>query len=1489
MKRKNLSAMVAAVAATMGCLTLAAENPTFTKQVINEEVGAPREGSGIAWGDYNNDGYLDAIVFGAWSDNTSTPRLFKNNGDETFTDATESVFGTSKLFAVDDNNKELYKGSVAWLDYNNDGYLDIIISGDVGGVGNVSRVYKNQGAAAGYTLAEDKSISLAPMQAGSAGAPTPYIGVADYNNDGYPDILMTGQANYWDWDWDFDLDPDDYVWKEWSNRSAFFLYKNTGSGFERQDNVLDGDKFPRAKNGAVSWGDFNKDGFPDILFSGEVDGSRKSGVYKNNGNGTFSTITLKTADNAHDIALENGGIAWIDYDNDGYLDIVLTGQGERDKGNNDWGFDWWAVYLLHNNGDETFTEALNHGVGKTTESSIAVGDLNGDGFPDIALTGQDQANAVFYNNGGDGTFTRVADAGFSVDYGGTQGGIAVVDYNNNGVLDISAVGNYTKPAVWKSSGAAVAPPAAPTQLAQSAYSNGKDTATVTLSWIAPTFAETTIADTTLRYNIYVAKAGSLYAIVPVDTATGRLKVGIDHQPLLTTTGYTFTSIKGGEYTWSVQAVNASGQTSVFAVAQAFTVNRLADTVIISGNASVAQGLTTQFTAAVLPEDASSKNVTWTVAPVDGNASISTTGLVTGLLEGKVLVTATTTDGSGAYGVDTLQVSGNPVTDISISGASAVFVDSAATLTVTTTPAYAAAYVAWQLADESTVNLTFGQTTGSTVTVTGALAGVAKVVAKATDGSERSDTLDVEVIQQVSSISISGGGNGSLYVGDSVLLKAVATPENAKNKALSWAVAAGGESFITLSAATGDSVWVKGIAAGSATVTATSTDAGRVSATRSLSVLVQRSAFEKVNLPSEFPQVWNGGAAWADYDNDGYLDVLIFGSRDAGNNSPITKLYKNNAGASFSDVTIDVLGVTIDNGDGENQFPILKYGSALWLDYDNDGNVDLFVTGNGVIARLYRNKGEGKPRFVRMKGGSEEQGNVPVYGSPNWEFVGLNSEDGSGPVRYTAAADYNNDGLIDIVTNGWSYDDIDHQNDNGEPDWGWGRRLYLYKNNGYNAERGIHTFSLVKDAVNGERFGGVSRGSLSWADFDNDGDQDLLFLGDGDKGAGFDAGVYRNNGDGTFTRQGFTSAESNPITVKGSEATWLDYNNDGYLDVYLPGEGNKYNESNGQWGVAYDNAYLLSNNGDGTFTEVKNHNLNPTTQGAVAVGDFDGDGYSDLVACGQWWGKNSGIYFNNGDSTFTVDSPADFPGTSVTGGLNSAIDFNNDGKLDLMVTGKTSNEPFEAKSVLLQNVGEAAAAPAVPTGFSVEPNADSTGVVLSWDASAGAPVRYNVYIRKQGGATIAVAPVDVATGRLRVALDNVALLTATTYAVGGLDSGAYTFGVQAVNSSRQASAFATAQLTLEKAAASNSGSDDPTAVEKAQFGSVAAYKRGSAIVVATDITEKAELAIYSITGAKVWAKTGVFAGETQVTGLQQGAVYFVLFRVGGESVVRKVAL
>ncbi|MCP4712192.1 MAG: hypothetical protein GY869_26515, partial [Planctomycetes bacterium] len=133
---------------------------------------------------------------------------------------------------------------------------------------------------------------------------------------------------------------------------------------------------------------------------------------------------------------------------------------------------------------------------------------------------------------------------------------------------------------------------------------------------------------------------------------------------------------------------------------------------------------------------------------------------------------------------------------------------------------------------------------------------------------------------------------------------------------------------------------------------------------------------------DLPGVRYSSAAWGDYDNDGHLDILLTG-RDSGNDR-VSKIYRN-TGGDFEDSGIDLPGV--------------YYSSVAWGDYDNDGDLDILLTGEHYdsgyqrISKIYRNTG------------------------PGFEDSGIDLPG----VRYSSAAwgDYDNDGHLDILLTGWS--------------------------------------------------------------------------------------------------------------------------------------------------------------------------------------------------------------------------------------------------------------------------------------------------------------------------------------------------------------------------------------------------------------------------------------------------------------------------------------
>ncbi|MCC6726674.1 MAG: VCBS repeat-containing protein, partial [Saprospiraceae bacterium] len=195
-------------------------------------------------------------------------------------------------------------------------------------------------------------------------------------------------------------------------------------------------------------------------------------------------------------------------------------------------------------------------------------------------------------------------------------------------------------------------------------------------------------------------------------------------------------------------------------------------------------------------------------------------------------------------------------------------------------------------------------------------------------------------------------------------------------------------------------------------------------------------FTKIlNDPIVSDKGYSHGVSWADYDNDGFLDMFVAVYWETAFN----KLYHNNGDGTFSEVT---------NNPITNEAS--RSVSGAWGDYDNDGLLDLFVANTGGQNNsLYHNLGGGK--FERITTGIQVTDGGSSVGA-NW-------------------ADYNNDGYLDLfVTNAGN-----------EP-------CYLYKNTGGGVFTKITTGTIVTDR-------GDAHGS-AWADWDNDGDLDLFVARDG---------------------------------------------------------------------------------------------------------------------------------------------------------------------------------------------------------------------------------------------------------------------------------------------------------------------------------------------------------------------------------------------------------
>jgi hypothetical protein len=322
---------------------------------------------GVALFDYNNDGLLDifftngaAIPSLEKSDASYYNRLFRNNGDGTFTDVTEKA-GLQGIG---------YSMGAAAGDYDNDGFVDLYVTGV-----NRNQLFHNNGDGT-FTDVTDKA---------GVGGFVPKLGKAwsvaagwfDYNNDGLLDLFVVNYLNY-------------------SIKTSVPCVQQGLPAYCSPVDYL---------------------GTPNIL-------------YRNNGDGTFTDVSAQS--NISKYIGKGMGLAFADYDNDGFTDIFVSN-------------DTFENYLFHNNGDGTFTNvALLAGVAYNAFGKPIAGmgadfrDIDNDGKPDIFETAMFGEGFPLYKNLGDSQFQDVtATAGLSaLTSRSTAWGVSVADFDNDGNKDL---------------------------------------------------------------------------------------------------------------------------------------------------------------------------------------------------------------------------------------------------------------------------------------------------------------------------------------------------------------------------------------------------------------------------------------------------------------------------------------------------------------------------------------------------------------------------------------------------------------------------------------------------------------------------------------------------------------------------------------------------------------------------------------------------------------------------------------------------------------------------------------------------------------------------------------------------------------------------------------------------------------------------------------------------------------------------------------------
>lgn len=485
------------------------------------------------WVDFNNDGLLDIFISGTNNLGALHTAVYISNGDNTFN--TIGFAGLTDLaFDVGD--------------YNHDGFIDILLTGINGSGVKKSSVFRNNNGSS-FT---EQSFSLTPLSKGG-------VVWKDLNNDGYLDILMTGLGS--------------------DNLEKTVVYAGNAIGYNEIVQHL-----PAVSNGSLITFDATNDGLQEVLITGLTsEGDVTSTVYTVNNDFTFTMFSvLPTSFSFNSIAIG-------DYNNDGFTDLFISGLAGNGL--------LIETSLFQNNGVNGFSEVATPFI-NLSASSLVVGDFNTDGLTDVIATGLDNATDkyfLYYTNSPTYTFT---DAGLSLPniYNGQT---ALGDYDNDGDLDIFQIGNsdisfqanlYASDQSVSSTNQA---PAAPTNL-QAVVTN----TTVQLTWDVA--SDDVTNDASLTYAIYLSTDpnGANLFVAPLSAVTtGKRKV-VENGNAGYATSKVFQNLPEGRYYWSVQTIDNGYEGSPFSAEQSFAICNAID---IGEDATICYGEEIELNIG-LPED-----------------------------------------------------------------------------------------------------------------------------------------------------------------------------------------------------------------------------------------------------------------------------------------------------------------------------------------------------------------------------------------------------------------------------------------------------------------------------------------------------------------------------------------------------------------------------------------------------------------------------------------------------------------------------------------------------------------------------------------------------------------------------------------------------------------------------------------------------------------------------------------------------------------------
>jgi hypothetical protein len=379
--------------------TLAKDSPDFSNRLyhnnhdgtftdVTDRAGVKGYGYsvGVAVADFDNDGFPDIYVTGV---NRNT--LYHNNGDGTFTDVTERA----GVAGIGPNGKKLWSVSAAWIDYDNDGRLDLFVSNYLDWTFETSKVcgppgrrlscsptmykgeqnflYHNNGD--GTFTDVSAATGIAEHIGKGMG-----VAIADYNDDGWMDIFVA------------------------NDKERNFLFKNReGKSFEEVGVesfvAFTEDGIPVSSMG-VDFRDWNNDGKPSLFVTAL--GRETFPLFRNEGTGSFSVDTYKAGIGFASLKMSGWGNGIYDFDNDGFKDLFTANSHVSDNADDDPQQHYrQANAVFQNLQDGTFrdvsTQAGPDMQVRAAHRGCAFGDLNNDGKIDVVVSAIGDHAELLYN------------------------------------------------------------------------------------------------------------------------------------------------------------------------------------------------------------------------------------------------------------------------------------------------------------------------------------------------------------------------------------------------------------------------------------------------------------------------------------------------------------------------------------------------------------------------------------------------------------------------------------------------------------------------------------------------------------------------------------------------------------------------------------------------------------------------------------------------------------------------------------------------------------------------------------------------------------------------------------------------------------------------------------------------------------------------------------------------------------------------------------